>query len=125
MAHLARAQASLLPSNLLPAEHQFFTILLGNAVTAQNLLTSALQRQIDAEAGVPDANGNPIAPLSPDALAKITRSAFGTVKEMYEILDLKARLKDREGTKGKRIVARVGIRHSDGTEAVAEVHAER
>jgi hypothetical protein len=117
--------ASLLPANLSRPEYEFFTILLGNAVTAQSLLSSALKQQLDAEDGALDANGEPIKSLSPDSLARITRSALGTVKEVYEILELKGRMEDRKGSGSKHITARIGIRHADGTEAVATVDVER
>jgi hypothetical protein len=94
-------------------------------VAAQQLLSSALQQQLDADTGALDTNGEAIKPMSPDALARVTRSALGTVKEMYEILELKHRLKDREGSGSKHISARIGIRQADGTEAVAEVNVER
>lgn len=122
---LTRQSTSLLPTNLTPAENQFFKILLGNAASAQNILATALKQQEDAEAGALDANSEPIEPISPEALASISHRALRTVREMYEILELKARLGDREGTGSKHITARIGIRQADGTEAVAEVNVER
>lgn len=116
VASLVHPSATLVPTqHLTDSESQFFAILLGNAVQAQTLLADALKKSQD-----PDGE-----PLSPDTLVNVSSRALRAVKELYEILELKARLKDREGTGKKHIVARVGIRQADGTEAVAEIHAER
>jgi hypothetical protein len=113
---LSGPSATLVPTqHLTDSESQFFTILLGNAVQAQTLLAAALKRVNDPDD--PE-------PMSPDTLVNISGKALRAVKELYEILDLKAKLRDREGSGKKHIVARVGIRQADGTEAVAEIRAE-
>lgn len=110
--------ATLVPTqHLTDSESQFFAALIGNAMQAQTLLTAALQRVQDQD---PDAE-----PLSPDTLVNISGKALRAIKELYEILELKTKMRDREGSGKNRIVARVGIRQADGTEAVAEIHAER
>jgi hypothetical protein len=108
--------ATLVPTqHLTDSESQFFAALIGNAMQAQTLLTQALQQSQD-----PDGE-----PISPETLVNISGKALRAIKELYEILDLKAKLRDREGSGKKHIVARVGIRQADGTETVAEIRAER
>ena len=115
-ATLVPTQHLLVPTqHLTDSESQFFAALIGNAMQAQTLLTQALQQSQD-----PDGE-----PISPETLVNISGKALRAIKELYEILDLKAKLKDREGSGKKHIVARVGIRQADGTETVAEIRAER
>lgn len=110
-------QTSLLPAHHLnTSEADFFAILLQNAVTAQNLLTTALQKASDPEH--PE-------PLSPDTLINISARAMRAIKELYEIVELKSQMQAREGKGGTRIMARIGIRQPDGTEAAAEIYAQR